>query len=101
MDIVGAREGGILERGSMETYILPHIKGTASGNLLYDAGSSSQVFCDNREGRDGEEGGREGTYVYLWLIHVDVWQKPTQYCNYPPIKNRIKFLKMKEKQKIC
>ena len=23
---------------------------------------------------------REGTYVYLWLMHVDVWQKPTQYC---------------------
>ena len=23
--------------------------------------------------------GRE-TYVYLWLTHVDVWQKPTQYC---------------------
>ena len=22
---------------------------------------------------------REGTYVYLWLIHVDIWQKPTQY----------------------
>ena len=22
---------------------------------------------------------REGTYVYLWLIHGDVWQKPTQY----------------------
>ena len=22
---------------------------------------------------------REGTYVYQWLIHVDVWQKPTQY----------------------
>ena len=20
------------------------------------------------------------TYIYLWLIHVDVWQKPTQYC---------------------
>ena len=18
--------------------------------------------------------------MYLWLIHVDVWQKPTQYC---------------------
>ena len=32
---------------------------------------------------------REGTCVYLWLIHVDVWQKPTQHCN-PiifPIKN--------------
>ena len=22
---------------------------------------------------------REGTYVYLWLIHADVWWKPTQY----------------------
>ena len=23
---------------------------------------------------------REGTHVYPWLIHVAVWQKPTQYC---------------------
>ena len=23
---------------------------------------------------------REETHVYLWLIHVDVWQTPTQYC---------------------
>ena len=23
---------------------------------------------------------REGTYVYLWLVHGDVWQKPSQYC---------------------
>jgi len=22
---------------------------------------------------------REGIYVYLWLIHVNIWQKPTQY----------------------
>ena len=22
----------------------------------------------------------EGTYIYLWLIHVDVWQKSNQYC---------------------
>ena len=21
-----------------------------------------------------------GTHVYLWLTHVDVWQKPSQYC---------------------
>ena len=27
----------------------------------------------------GEKFKREGTYVYLWLIDVDVWQKPTQY----------------------
>ena len=27
-------------------------------------------------------GGRskEGTCVYLRLIHIDAWQKPTQYC---------------------
>ena len=23
---------------------------------------------------------REGTYVYLQLIHVGLWQKPVQYC---------------------
>jgi len=41
-------------------------------------------FYQPREvGWGGEMGGRfkkEGTYVYLWLIHVDVWQKPIQYC---------------------
>jgi hypothetical protein len=26
----------------------------------------------------GERLKREGTFVYLWLIHVDVWQKPAQ-----------------------
>ena len=42
------------------------------------------MLCDNLEGWDGVGGGREvyegGSYVYLWLIHVDVWQKPTRYC---------------------
>ena len=32
----------------------------------------------------GEEDGgrfkREGIYVYLWLIHVEVWQKATKFC---------------------
>ena len=33
----------------------------------------------------GWGGRREGSsrgwaYVYLWLIHVDIWQKPTQHC---------------------
>ena len=23
---------------------------------------------------------RVGTYVYLWLIDVDIWQKPIQNC---------------------
>ena len=28
----------------------------------------------------GERLKREGIYLYLGLIHVDMWQKPTQYC---------------------
>ena len=40
-----------------------------------------------------------GTHVYPWLIHVDVWQKPSQYCNYPPIKIKqlIKIIKVVER----
>ena len=41
------------------------------------------MLRDNLGGRGGVRCGgvrREGTHVYLWLIHVDVWQKPTQYC---------------------
>ena len=38
----------------------------ASGNSLYD---TKLVLCDNGGLRWGE---REGTYVYLWVIHVDV-----------------------------
>ena len=45
------------------------------------------LLCDYLEGWDGVGewgmGGqfkREGTYVDLWLIHVVVWQKPTQQC---------------------
>ena len=40
-------------------------------------------LCDNLEGYSGMGGGkgfkREGPYVYLWLIHVALWQKPAQY----------------------
>ena len=48
--------------------------------------------CDSVEGWD-EVGGqfkREGTYVNLWLIHVDVWQKLTQYCKAVIIQLKIK-----------
>ena len=40
-----------------------------------------QVLWDNLEEYGGERGGfrREGTYVHLWPIHVDVQQKPLQY----------------------
>ena len=32
-------------------------------------------------GREVEVGVQEGgAHLYLWLIHVDVWQRPSQYC---------------------
>ena len=39
---------------------------------------------------------REGTYVYLWLIHAYVWQEPTQYCK--TIILRLKIDKLKDKR---
>ena len=35
--------------------------------------------AQSRERDLGEGFSGEGTYVYLSLIHADVWQKPTQY----------------------
>ena len=34
---------------------------------------------------------REGTYIYPWPIHVDVWQKPTQYCKAIILQLKINF----------
>ena len=50
---------------SMETYTLPYAKQTASGNSLYDSGDSN--LGSRGVGRKFK---REGTYVYLWLIHI-------------------------------
>ena len=29
--------------------------------------------------------------VYLWLIHVDIWKKPTQYCKAIILELKIKI----------
>ena len=39
-----------------------------------------QGLCNNLEGWDGEGDGMERIYVYLWLIHIDIWQKTTKLC---------------------
>ena len=58
-----------------------HKNSRYNGNLL---GVCNRALLTTwRSGKGQEVGGwfsREGTYVYLWLIHVDVWQKPKQYC---------------------
>ena len=46
---------------------------------------------------------KEGKYVYLWLIHADVWQKPAQYCKAIILQLKInkfkKYLKKLKKKK--
>ena len=55
-----------------------------SASLMHEAGHPKLVLWDNLEGWGGEEDGSGlkvgGTRVQPWLIHVDVWQKPSQYC---------------------
>ena len=64
--------------------ILPYVKWIASVDSMYDPGNPKPVLCDTQsvgwggEWRVGFK--REGTYVYLMPIHVDVCQKPSQYC---------------------
>ena len=45
-------------------------------------------------GREVEGGSRWGTHVNPWLIHVNVWQKPLQYCKVISLQ----LIKIKEKK---
>ena len=50
-----------------------------SASSIHKAGHSKLVLWDNPEGLgSGAEDG--GTRVHPWLIHVNVWPKPPQYC---------------------
>jgi len=93
----GAEEEEDGTNGEQQTNTLPYAKCIASGNLLYDAGSSNRCSVTPQKGGTGwEVGGRfqkEGLWVYLWLIHVDTWQKPTQY--YKAITLQLKLNKNK------
>ena len=78
----------------METDALSSVKEIAGGDLLYGTGSSNRCPVTTYRGGMGQKVGgrlrREGAYVHLWLIHLGVWQKPTQslQSNYPSIKNK-------------
>ena len=61
------------------------IKGETDHQPRLDAWDkcSGLVHWEDPEGWDGEggEGGSGwGTHVNPWLIHVNMWQKPLQYC---------------------
>ena len=80
---------------SIETYTLPNIRQSQWELSVYH-GELTTVLCDNLEEWVGVGGRfkREGTYVDLWLIHVDVSQTPTQH--YKAITLQIKIKKRKK-----
>ena len=63
---------------------------------MLGAGALGQPRGKVQGGRK-EEGSGWGTRVYLWRIHVDIWQN--QY-NTVKLKNKIKFKKKKKKKKL-
>ena len=66
-------KGRCMER---KKFTIPYIKQTTDGNLLYDLGNSNKGLCNRLKGGMVRERGasseNEGTWVYLWLILVDV-----------------------------
>ena len=94
---------GILSSFSFLSRILFHLKYMSTDICKLDSQWEFAVWlrelkpglCDNLEGWD-EVGGRFKRED-LWLIHVDVWQRPTQYCDYPSIK----IFKILNKNKAC
>ena len=75
----GGEEGsGMNWEIQIDMYTLLCVKQIASGNLLYNTGSSAQCSVMTQMDRVG--GGREGIYVYIQLIHLIVQQKLTQHC---------------------
>ena len=50
-----------------------------AGSRALQAGGLGQPRGMGWGGR-WEGGSGWGTHVHPWLIHVDVWQKPPQYC---------------------
>ena len=84
LDSDGEGEGRVIWENSTETCILSYVKEMTSPSSIHETGHSKLLHWDNSEGWDGEGSVRgvwdRGTHIYPWLIHVNVWQNPPQYC---------------------
>ena len=81
---LGESEGGMFRENSIETSILSKVKQITSPGWMHET-SAQRAGALGRPRRMGWGGSREwgsgwGTHVNPWLIHVNVWQKPLQYC---------------------
>ena len=72
------------------------------GSCCMFTGSPAQCSVTTQSGGMGwvQEG---GDTVYLWLIHIVVWQKPTKYCNAIILQLKIFFFRKEKKKslKLC
>ena len=65
------------------------MKRDASPGSMHDTGCLGLMLgTTQRDGMGREEGSGWGTHVYLWWIHVDIWQN--QY-NIVKLKNKIQI----------
>ena len=83
LDSVGEGKGGMFRENSIETSILSRVKQITSPGWMHEISTQAGALgipkgmgCGGR--REGGSGW--GTHVNPWLIHVNVWQKPLQYC---------------------
>ena len=67
---------------NMETFITKCK--IVNGNLQYDSRNSNRgavtIYGSGMGRKVGGRFRRQGTHVYLWLIHVEIWQKTTKFC---------------------
>ena len=99
MDSVGEGKGGMIWENGIETCKLSYVKLIASPGSSHDTVCSGLVHWDDPEGWDGEGGGsgfRTGTHVHPWQTHVNLWQKPLQYCKV--ISLQLKLINQLEKE---
>ena len=80
---LGEGEGGMFQENNIKTCILSRVKQITSPGWMHE--TSAWAWCTGKTHRDRGGGRWEGgsgweIYVNPWLIHVNVWQKPLQYC---------------------
>ena len=75
---MGEGDGGMTCENGIETCIISYMKRVTSPGSMQDTGCLGLVHQDDPEGMvwggRREKGSGWGTHVYLWWIHVDVWQ---------------------------
>ena len=99
LDSVGEGEGGMFQENSIETCMLSRVKQITSPGQMHE--TSAQTWCTGKTQRDRVErevggGIRMGIHVTPWLIHVNIRQKPLQYCKVISLQ----LIKINEKKSI-